>query len=381
MTYIEKEKKLIMQTYNRNKLLIAKGKGSILYDNEGNSYLDLVGSIATCSVGYANPEVNAAIKEQADRIITTTNLFYTEPQIELAEKLNQITKLDQSFFTNSGAEANETAIKLARKHTKKKGIISTIGGFHGRTLGALSATGKPRYTEPFKPLIQGFSHIPFGNADALKREITNDTAAFIVEPIQGESGIIVPEHDYLNKVREICDQKDILLILDEVQTGNGRTGKYFCYQHNKILPDILTTAKGLANGIPIGATLAKCEVANSFEKGDHASTFGGNPLACQAALTTINYIEKNNLMENAEKNGKNAMRLLQELNKVQEVRGKGLMIGAQIEEDASIIVEKCLEKKLIVNKCADNVLRMLPALTITEDELKKGINILGEALK
>ncbi len=381
MTYLEKEKKSIMQTYNRNKLLIAKGKGSILYDNEGNSYLDLLGSIATCSVGYANPEVNAAIKTQADKIITTTNLFYTEPQIELAEKLSQITQLDKSFFTNSGAEANETAIKLARKHTKKKGIISTIGGFHGRTLGALSATGKPKYTESFKPLIPGFSHIPFGDAEALKKEITNDTAAFIVEPIQGESGIIVPEPDYLNKVREICDQKNVLLILDEVQTGNGRTGEYFCYQHNKILPDILTTAKGLANGIPIGATLAKCEVADSFERGDHASTFGGNPLACQTALATINYIEKNNLMENAEKNGKTAMKLLQELNKVQEVRGKGLMIGIQIDDNAAIIVEKCLEKKLIINKCTDNVLRILPALTITEDELKKGINILGEALK
>ena len=290
-----REKKYLMQVYSRMPLVVSHGAGSYLFDKDGKKYLDLVGAIATNSIGYGNSTVAEALADQSRKLINATNLYYTEAQVQLAEKLNFLSGLDKAFFCNSGAEAVEAAIKLARKSTKKKEILATTNGFHGRTFGALSATGKETIKKPFEPLVPHFRHIPYNNPAALKRAIGKETAAFIVEPIQGEAGIIVPDPNYLIQVWELCEEKDVLLIVDEIQTSL-RTGHWFAFQRPKISPDIVTLAKGIANGVPIGATLAKEGVAGAFEKGDHGSTFGGNSLSCAAALATLDFIEKNDLI-------------------------------------------------------------------------------------
>ncbi len=379
---IKLEKKHIMQTYTRPGFVLEHGKGCYVFDAEGKKYIDLVGGLATCTLGHGNREFAKAVKIQIEKITNPTNLYYSEPQAVLAEKLANLSGLDKCFFSNSGAESAETAIKLTRKHTKKIGIISTKHGFHGRTMGSLSATWKEKIRAPFKPLLESFVHVEYGDADAVEKAITETTGAVIVEPIQGEAGIIVPPTGYLKHLREICDKHNILLITDEVQTGCGRTGKFFAYEHEKIKPDIIMLAKGLANGIPIGVTIAKEEVASSFEKGDHGSTFGGNPVACAAANFTIDYIIKNNLIENAEKQGDYIAEKIKSLNnsKIKEIRGKGLMIGIQIEGNAKEVVAKCNEKGLLLNAADESVLRLLPPLIITKKDIDKAIKILDEVL-
>ncbi len=284
---IDLEKKHIMQTYTRPSFVIDHGKGCCLFDKEGKKYIDLVGGIATCILGHGNKGFAKAVKKQAEKATNPSNLYYSEEQAMLAEKLAKLSGLEKSFFSNSGAESVEAAIKLTRRHTKKFGVIAMNHGFHGRTMGSLSATWKEKIKAPFRPLLEGFKHVEYGDAAAVEKAIDGNTGAIIAEPIQGEAGIIIPPSGYLNQLREICDKHNLLLILDEIQTGCGRTGKFFAFQYEKIKPDIVLLAKGLANGVPIAVTLAKEEVAASFEKGDHGSTFGGNPVSCAAANYTV----------------------------------------------------------------------------------------------
>ena len=380
---IEMEKKYLMHTYSRPDFVIDHGKGCYVYDKEGKKYIDLVSGIATCPLGHGNKELANTVKKQIEKVTNPSNLYYSEEQVILAEKLAKLSGLDKCFFSNSGTESAEAAIKLTRKYTKKPGIISTKHGFHGRTFGALSATWKEKIKKPFKPLLSNFKHVDYGNAIAVEKAIGKNTGAVIVEPIQGEAGIIVPPKGYLKQLREICDKHNILLIVDEVQTGCGRTGKFFAYEHEKIKPDIIMLAKGLANGIPIGATIAKEEIASSFKSGDHGSTFGGNPVACAAANFTVDYIIKNKLIENAEKQGEyfiNKIKSLKNKN-IKEIRGKGLMIGIQIKGDAKEIVKKCNEKGLLINSPEEKVLRLLPPLIINKTIIDNSIEILGNVLK
>lgn len=372
----KKESEFIMPTYARSDLVVARGKGCHLYDLDGREYLDFVGGIACTSVGHGNAEVAAAVAKQAKTLIQVSNLYYTEQQVVVAEKLAKLSGLKKCFFCNSGAEANEAAIKLAKKITGKKGFIVCKGAFHGRTHAALSATWKQAYKDPFLPLVEGFVFVDYDNPQAIENAICPDTAAVMLEPIQGDGGVIVPKDGYLQEVSEICKKKGVLLILDEVQTGNGRTGKYFAYQHAGIIPDIVTTAKGIANGVPFGACISNYE----FEKGNHASTFGGNPLACAAANATIDYMLKNNLMENATEVGNYFMKKLAGVRNVKKVKGKGLMIGAEISVDAKKVVEECLKKGLIINNTDDFTLRFLPPLNITKKDADEALRILGGVL-
>ncbi|MBI4143607.1 acetylornithine transaminase [Candidatus Woesearchaeota archaeon] len=377
------EKKHIMQTYTRPKFVLDHGSGCYLFDKKGKKYIDLVGGLATCLLGHGNKEFAEAVKKQTGKLTNPTNLYYTEEQVKLAVKLAKLSGLSKCFFSNSGAESVEAAIKLARKYTKKTHIVSTKEGFHGRTLGSLAATGKEKIRKPFKPLLSGFTHVKYGDADAIGNAITKKTAAVIVEPIQGEAGIILPEKGYLKNIRKLCDKHSILMILDEIQTGCGRTGKFFAYEHERVRPDIVTLAKGLANGIPIGATIAADEVANGFEKGDHGSTFGGNPVACSAANFTIDYVLKNKLMKNAEKQGDYLMKMLGSMKteKIREIRGKGLMTGMEMKGKAADIQKHCIENGLLINLTAEKVLRFLPPLTISRKIIDDASKILNEVIE
>lgn len=379
----ELESKYIMPTYTRQKVVFERGSGMYVYDTNGNKYLDFVGGIATCSIGHSNFKVSAAISNQAKKLLNITNLYYTEPQLLLAEKLTGLTGFKAKvFFSNSGTEAVEAAIKLARKFTGKPEIIATKNSFHGRTLGALSATWKPKFRHAFEPLVPCFKHIEYNDPKALDRAITKNTAAFLVEPIQGEGGVIVPSNGYLKEISKICIKKKILLILDEVQTGMGRTGTFFAYQSQQIKPDIITLAKGLANGVPIGATIAKEKIANAFEKGDHGSTFGGNSLAGLTANATIDYVLKNKLMKNVVTTGNYFINRLNNLaakyDFIKDVRGKGLIIGMELSMEGKHIVKECLKKGLLINCCTEKVLRFLPPLIVTKKEVDKCIEILDK---
>ena len=380
---IQLEKKYLMHTYSRPDFVIDHGKGCYVFDKKGKKYIDLVSGLATCPLGHGNKELADTVKKQIEKLTNPSNLYYSEQQVILAEKLVKLSKLDKCFFSNSGTESAEAAIKLVRKYTKKPGIISTKHGFHGRTFGGLSATWKEKIKKPFKPLLSNFKHVDYGNAAAVEKAIDKNTGAVIVEPIQGEAGIILPPKGYLKNLREICDKHGILLIVDEVQTGCGRTGKFFAYEHEKIKPDIVMLAKGLANGIPIGATIAKEEIASSFKSGDHGSTFGGNPVACAAANFTLGYIIKNKLIENAKKQGDYFINKIKSLNlnNVKEIRGKGLMIGVGIKTSAKEVVKKCNEKGLLINSPEDNILRFLPPLTINKKIIDDAIKILNNVLE
>ncbi len=373
----EKDSEYIMHAYSRFDLVAEKGSGCVVYDKDGKKYLDMLGGLGCIAIGHCNKEVGKAIAKQAKTLLQISNYYYTEQQVVLAEKLVKISGLKKCFFCNSGAEANETAIKLAKKITGKKEFVVCKGSFHGRTHGALSATWKKAFRKPFFPLVEGFVFVDYGDAKAIENAINSNTAAVMLEPIQGEGGVIVPKEGFLAEVSGICKRKNVLLILDEVQTGNGRTGKFFAYQHEGITPDIITTAKGLANGVPIGACISKY----GFGKGNHASTFGGNPLACAAANATIDCIMRKGFMENASEAGAYFLKKLSALEKVKKVRGKGLMIGAEIEADAKKVVEKCLKNGLIANAPNEFTLRFLPPLTVRKKEIDEAIKILEKVLK
>lgn len=374
------EKKHIMQTYVRSDVIFDRGEGCYLYDLEGNKYLDFVGGVAVCVIGHDNQEVAAAVNQQMKKLISVSDLYYTKPQIRLAQKLSELSGLQKSFFCHAGADSNETAIKLAEKITGKHRFIAFEGAFHGRTTGSLALTWKKELKEPFLPLLPEVSFVPYGNIDELAAAIDQDTAGVFIEPIEGESGVIPPEPGFLKQVRDLCSEKGVLMIVDEVQTGMGRTGKFLAYQHEGIKPDIVTLAKGLANGIPIGVCLSDYE----FGPGEHGSTLGGNAISSVAALATIHFIEKHHLADNAAKIGDYIIGKLQEFEDaglIEGVRGKGLMLGILLKsDDAAEIVQKCLARGLVINAPVKNVLRILPPLTITEADADEFLSILKGVL-
>ncbi|MBI4744787.1 MAG: acetylornithine transaminase [Actinobacteria bacterium] len=386
--YIKDEQNYIMHTYGRLPVVFEKGDGFKLWDIYGKEYLDFASGLGVINIGHIRPEVAKAVCEQAKKLIHVSNLFYTIPQIELAKKLTEISFADKCFFANSGAEANEGAIKLARKYAKIKfkdenryEIISAYKGFHGRTLAALAATAQPDKQKYFKPMPAGFKYVEYNNSEELKKVVDEKTCAIIIEPIQGEGGVNIGSDDYFKELRSLCDEKKILLIFDEVQTGFGRTGKMFAYEHFGIVPDIMTIAKGLANGMPIGVILAKEEVAEVFEPGDHATTFGGGPLVCSAALATLGVLEKDELVKNSQEVGEYFKNKLFEFQKkfdlIKEVRGKGLMIGVELNKKAAKdIVLKCLDKGLVINNVASDILRFIPPLCISKNEVDTALKIL-----
>jgi acetylornithine/N-succinyldiaminopimelate aminotransferase len=372
----------LMNTYAPPPIEFTHGQGSWLYDTEGKRYLDGLSGIAVCGLGHAHPAVTEAISLQASRLLHVSNLFATAPQQQLAQTLCRLAGMTSVFFANSGAEANEAAIKMARLHGHKNGvqaptIVVMDSAFHGRTMATLSASGNRKIQAGFEPLVSGFVRAPFGDINALKTIAQNNrqVVAVMLEPIQGESGIIVPPPGYLHAIRQLCDQHGWLMILDEIQTGNGRTGSFFNYQQESILPDIVTTAKGLGNGVPIGACLARGVAASIFQPGSHGSTFGGNPLACSAALAVLGEIEQRGLTTRAAELGDRIeQRLRQRLERspashlVAEIRHCGLMFGISLNGDCSHIVRTALEQGLVLNLTAGNVIRLLPPLTLSDDE-------------
>lgn len=369
----------LINTYARLPVEFTHGEGVWLYDTEGHAWLDGLSGIAVCGLGHAHPAVTQAIQEQAGKLVHTSNLYHIGPQKKLADRLIEISGMHSVFFGNSGAEANEAAIKLARIHGNNKGIsVPTIivfeTSFHGRTLATLSATGNASVQQGFAPLVEGFVRVPFADLDAVKAvaESNPNIVAVLVEPVQGEGGVHIPDAAFLDGLRQLCDEKDFLLMLDEVQTGNGRTGKYFAYQHHDWLPDVVTTAKGLANGVPIGACLVANKAAHLFGPGNHGSTFGGNPLACAAALATVNTIVDDNIAEHAKAMGdyfkQQFESKLSQQALVKEVRNSGLLIGVELTKDYPALVKKALEKKLLINVTHGNVIRLLPALIINQKE-------------
>lgn len=380
----------LMHVYRWLPISFTHGEGVYLYDEKGNRYLDALSGIAVTGLGHAHPEVTKAIQNQAAKLIHTSNLYYIENQILLANTLCRLTKLDQAFFCNSGAEAVETALKLLRLYGHEKGIenpklIVMKHAFHGRTIATISAGGSQKARQGFEPLLPGFIHVPYNNIQAIEQLTTDpDIVGILVEPIQGEGGIIVPEHHYLNNLRKICDQQNWLLALDEIQTGMGRTGSLFNYQEKGILPDILTMAKGLANGVPIGACLAKATISRLFKPGNHGSTFGGNPLACAAAMATLKVIETQKLWENAKIMGDFLQTELKQRLKnnpsVIEVRGQGLMIGIELDKPCRDILSLALSKKLLFNVTNEKVIRLLPPLIINKEQVSDIIHLLPEII-
>ena len=379
-----------MPVFARYPMVISHGEGAYVTDTDGNRYLDFFAGIAVNALGHAHPNLVKAVTEQAAKVIHCSNLYYTEVQAQLIEKLASLSGLDKIFLANSGAEANEGALKLARKYGKtisadKYEIITANHCFHGRTLMTLTATAQPKYQAGYEPLPQGFTYIDYNDIAALEAAISDKTCAVVLEPIQGEGGVNVPADDYLQKVRALCDKHGALLIFDEVQTGIGRTGKMFAYEHFGVKPDIVTLAKGLAGGVPIGAFLASDKVANAFHPGDHGSTFGGNPLACAAAKAVIDTILEDKLLDNVTEVGAYLMARIEELGVkypeiIRSVRGKGFMVGVELTREGRAIVQACLDAKLIINCTAGNVLRLVPSLTIGKQQVDEMITILDEVL-
>lgn len=381
---IDLDKKYVMQTYGRYQLALKEGKGALVTDFEGKTYIDCFAGIAVNNVGHCHPNVVDAICKQAKKLIHCSNLYYTEEQVELAELLAKVSPHDKSFFCNSGAEANEGAIKLARKFTGCGEIIAMENSFHGRTIAMITATGQHKYKKGFEPLPEGFKHVDYGNVEAVADAITDNTAAVLVEPIQGEGGVIVPPEGYLKELKKLCNENDVLLIFDEVQTGFGRTGEMFASQTFDVTPDITTVAKALGGGFPIGGVLAGEEVGDAFEPGNHAATFGGNPLACAAAKASIETIIDENLLDKAKENGnylKNKLEEQKNLHEiVEDVRGVGMMLGMEMSINCGEIVKNAQDQGVLVNCTADTVLRFLPPLIIEKTQIDTVTDVLDGVL-
>lgn len=387
--WVKEGEKVLMTTVSRFPLVFEKGTGATLIDADGKSYLDFVGGVAVNALGHSDPKFVKALRKQAGRLIHVSNYYYTPPQIQLAKLLTERSFADRVFFCNSGAEANEAAIKLARKYAKEKRgddcfeIIATYGSFHGRTLATVSATGQEKLQKGFEPLVPGFKHVPFDDPEAIEKAVTPQTAAVLVEPIQGEGGVRLPQKGYLAKLREICDRHHLLLMLDEIQTGMGRTGRLFAYEQEGIAPDILTLAKGLGAGFPIGALLATEEVARAFTPGSHSSTFGGNPLACSAGVAVMERLTKGFLKEVRDR-GAYLLKQLSQLQRrfpaIKEVRGAGLIAAIDIDLAASEIVEEARVRGLLLNRTSDRTLRFVPPLTIRRSEIDKMIGLLSDLI-
>ncbi len=379
--------KYVIANYSRLPRVIVKGQGCYLYDSDGNKILDMFPGWAVSAIGHCHPKVVEAIRTQAEQLLHIDNTFYSEPQGKLAQLLSERAFGGKSFFCNSGAEANEAALKLARLYTssEKYKFITAEGSFHGRTFATVSATAQPKHHEGFLPLLPGFVYVPFNDIEALKSAFTDEVAAVMIEPIQGEGGINIATEQYLAAIRELCDKNGALMILDEVQTGLGRTGKWFGYQHSDIVPDIMTMAKALGGGMAIGAMMAKEEIAAALVPGKHATTFGGNAIACAAAIAVIEAIEEEDLLENAAQLGQYTMDKLEQLKQkhsvIDSVRGVGMMIGVQLTSSGSDIVDKCLEKGLRINCTSGTVLRFMPPMIATKSQIDQAIDILDEVLK
>ncbi len=394
MTYTNKalheiDQKHYLPTFKRYPIALEKGLGSRVWDVEGNEYIDALAGIAVTNIGHAHPKLVNAIANQAVQLIHISNFYVSIPQMELVKKLADLSGLERVFLGNSGAEAAEGAIKIARKYGHKNGrggkILNMKNAFHGRTLATVAATGKKAMMQGFDPIPTGFQHIPFNDFEALKEAVTEDVGGIMMEVVQGEGGIIPAETSYLRKVREFCDQHKIALIFDEIQTGIGRTGKMFAHEHYGVHPDIMTLAKGLAGGVPIGAVLAKEHVAQAIDWGDHGTTFGGNPLACQAALTVIDVVEKEGLLAEASANGQWLRSAIEdkkaEFPEIEEVRGYGLMIGIQVAVDPKPVVFEMMKKRVLANATAGNVIRLVPPLNIPKEDLQKVMDVMFDCIE
>ncbi len=375
----------LMNTYGARTLTLTKGEGSRVWDDAGKSYLDGISGIAVCGLGYSHPAVTKALSEQAATLLHVSNLYNIPQQQQLADLLIEVSGMDKVFFSNSGAEANEAAIKIARKFGNEKGVknpsvIVMSNSFHGRTLATLSATGNTKVQIGFEPLVEGFIRVDFNDVEGVKKAAAehSNIVAILVEPVQGEGGVRVPAPDYLNQLRAICDQNDWLLMLDEIQTGNGRTGTYFAYEHNGIKPDVVTTAKGLGNGVPIGACLARGRAAEVLQPGNHGTTFGGNPLACSAGIAVIQTLLASDLIARAKTLGEALLGKFQQAlsnnPKVVEIRGKGLMLGIELNAPCPELVQKARDKGILINVTAGNTIRLLPTFILTDAEADELVN-------
>lgn len=385
---LEESNRYLMHTYKRFPVVLRKGRGMKVWSQDGKEYLDFVGGVAVNCLGHCHPKIVIALQKQAQRLIHISNYFHIEPQIQLARLLVENSFADKVFFCNSGAEANEAAIKLARRYYSENlgqdrfEIITALNSFHGRTLATLSATGQEKLRKGFGPSVPGFSHVEFNNIAALEKALTPQTCAVMLEPIQGEGGVLLPDDGYLKDVRSLCDRHGILLILDEVQTGMGRTGSLFAYEHFGITPDVMTLAKGLGGGAPIGAMLATEKVAAAFQPATHGSTFGGNPLVCASAVATVEVIlEDGFILDQCRRMGTYLMEKLRELqqefpSRIAEVRGMGLLVGMELIRDCEPIVTSCMESGVLINCAAGNVLRFMPPFIVTEKEIDHLVDVL-----
>jgi acetylornithine/N-succinyldiaminopimelate aminotransferase len=385
-TWMELSEGCVARTYARYPILLVRGKGAQVWDMDGKEYLDFVSGLAVCNLGHCHPKVVKAIQDQAEKLIHVSNFYYIEPQIQLASLLCKNSFADKVFFCNSGAEANEGAMKLARKYAKEKmdggryEIITMERSFHGRTLATLTATAQEKFHKGYSPLMPGFKYIPFNDLEAVRKTIDSKTCAVMLEPIQGEGGVNCPSEGYLKALREICDENRILLIFDEVQVGMGRTGKLFAYEHEGVEPDMMTLAKSLAGGVPIGALLMNKDVAESFKPGDHASTFGGNPLATAAGVAALTAILEEGMLENCREVGRYFLSKLEEIKKrfsfVQDVRGRGLILGMELKMDGSSAVQEMMKRGFLINCTMGNVLRFLPPLIVTKEQVDQMVEAL-----
>jgi acetylornithine/N-succinyldiaminopimelate aminotransferase len=385
---IDTADQVLATTYSRMPVVFEKGAGATLWDTEGREYTDFLAGIAVCGLGHAHPAVQAALSEQAGKLLHVSNLFYTKPQVELGEWLIRHSFADRVFFCNSGAEANEAAIKLARKYFYDKGqtgryrIIAMEQSFHGRTMGSLSATGQAKIRKGFEPVLDGFEFVPFNDLKALRAKLDETVCAVLLEPIQGEGGIVCPDPDYLPAVRRICDETGTLMMLDEIQTGMGRTGKLFAYEHAGAAPDIMTLAKALGNGLPIGAMLAREAVANAFGPGAHATTFGGTPIITAGALAVVKTMAAEGIVAQAARTGEYFMERLQALqrrhDRIAAVRGRGLLLGLKLNEEGAPLVNACLARGFVINCVQGDILRFAPPLIISTREIDALIDCLDD---
>lgn len=382
----------LMETYKRLPVAFERGEGPYLYDTDGRKYLDALCGIGVCGLGHAHPRVADAIARQARTLMHTSNLYEIPLQEKLATRLARISGMERAFFGNSGAEANEAAIKLARLYGHGRGkespsIIVMENSFHGRTLATLTATGNRKVQAGFEPLVQGFTRAPYDDVEAIEKIARNNSnvAAIMVEPVLGEGGVVIPADDYLERLRAIADEQGWLLMLDEVQTGNGRTGRFFAYQHTKVLPDVVTTAKGLGNGVPIGVCLARGDAANVLVAGTHGSTFGGNPLACAAALAVLDTLEEERLIERAAELGDRIVERfrmrLQGANHIEDIRGKGLMIAVELSHPCTDLVASAMSKGILLNVTTDKVVRLLPPLILTDEQADELVDTLSKLIE
>ena len=382
----------LMQTYKRLPLSFVRGEGAWLWDDQGTKYLDALGGIAVAVLGHSHPVVADSLADQARTLIHTSNLYRIPMQEELGGKLCELSGMSKAFFCNSGAEANEAAIKITRRYGRQKDIrnptvLVTEGSFHGRTMATLTATGNPKVQSGFEPLVPGFKRIPFNDMEVVKRVADDDAdiVAVMIEPIQGEGGINIPDPGYLSNLRETCDRNGWLLVVDEIQTGMGRTGNWFAFQHESVQPDVVTLAKALGNGIPIGACLARDTASEILTAGSHGTTFGGNPFACRAALTVINEIERSDLVRRAGELGRDLLSKLSEQleqeSRIKSIRGRGLMIALEFDQPCTELVSICLDQGLLINVTAENVVRLLPPLVISDDEADLLVDRLVNSIK